>query len=67
MNPFKPTALAAVLFAIIATALPAAAHTGIHITDPYARVIAGNSVVFFRIGNHEDADDTLIAASSPLA
>ena len=60
----KLTLLAAV--AALA-ALPAFAHDGVHIIDPYARVIGPSGAVYFRIGSHEDADDTLISASSPDA
>lgn len=65
MRFFKPAAVAAAL--LLATILPAAAHNGIHVTDPYARVIGTSGVVFFLIGNHETTDDTLIGASSPVA
>jgi copper(I)-binding protein len=39
---------------------------GLHVTDPYARVIAGNGVVYFRISNDQDSDDTLLAAKSDI-
>lgn len=48
-------------------ALPANAHDGVHIIDPYARVIGPSGAVFFRIGNDEAVDDTLISAASPDA
>ena len=48
-------------------ALPACAHDGVHIIDPYARVIGPSGAVYFRIGNDEAVDDTLISASSPDA
>ncbi len=67
MRPIKFAALAAALLFTIATSLPAAAHKGIHIHDPYARVIGANGVVFLLIDNHEDADDILLSASSPVA
>ncbi len=47
-------------------ALPAAAD-GVHITDPYARVIGPSGVALFRILNQETSDDTLISATSPDA
>ena len=47
-------------------AMPAAAHNGIHIFDPYARIIAGNGVVYFMIDNHEASEDTLIAARTDI-
>lgn len=52
---------AALLFA-----LPATAHDGVHIADPYARIVQGNGVVYFRIDNHADAADRLISASSDV-
>ena len=48
-------------------ALPAYAHDGVHIIDPYARVIGPSGAVFFRIGNDEAVEDRLIAAASPDA
>ncbi|MGV8986609.1 MAG: copper chaperone PCu(A)C [Cypionkella sp.] len=48
-------------------ALPAAAHNGVHVIDPYARVIGPSGAAYFRIVNHETADDTLLSASSPDA
>ncbi len=48
-------------------ALPAAAHEGVHVIDPYARVIGPSGVVFFRIENHADVDDTLVSVTSPDA
>jgi copper(I)-binding protein len=48
-------------------ALPALAHDGVHIIDPYARVIGPSGAVFFRIGNDEAVEDTLISAASPDA
>ena len=41
-------------------ALPAYAHDGVHIIDPYARVIGPSGAVFFRIGN--DALEMLCVA-----
>ena len=48
-------------------ALPAYAHDGVHIIDPYARVIGPSGAVFFRIGNDEAVEDRLISAASPDA
>lgn len=48
-------------------ALPAAAHNGVHVIDPYARVIGPSGAAYFRIVNHETTDDTLLSASSPDA
>lgn len=48
-------------------ALPAAAQDGVHVTDPYARIIGPSGAAYFRIENHETADDALISATSPDA
>lgn len=48
-------------------ALPVAAHNGVHIIDPYARVIGPSGAAFFRIVNHETTDDVLLSATSPDA
>ena len=63
------TRLAAIaaLMALPLFALPAAAHNGVHILDPYARVIGPSGAAFFRIMNHETTDDTLLSATSPDA
>jgi periplasmic copper chaperone A len=53
---------AALLFA-----QPAAAHDGVMVADPYARFVNGSGVVYFRIDNHSDTDDRLIAAHSDLS
>ncbi len=66
MNRFQ-TAVAA--FAAL-IAMPAFAHNGVHINDPYARVMGGvgaSGAVFFEIENHQDADDRLISAASDVA
>jgi copper(I)-binding protein len=52
---------------VLAMTLPAAAHDGVHISDPYARVMVGNGSVYFMLNNHADADDVLLSASSPDA
>lgn len=52
---------AALLFA-----LPAFAHDGVHVADPYARFVQGNGVVYFRIDNHTDQPDRLISAESDI-
>ena len=57
--------LIATLAALLA--LPAYAHDGVHIIDPYARVIGPSGTVFFRIGNDEAVEDRLISATSPDA
>lgn len=48
-------------------ALPAAAHNGVHIIDPFARVIGPSGAAYFRIVNHSATEDTLISATSPDA
>ena len=48
-------------------ACPALAHDGVHIIDPYARVIGPSGAVYFRIGNDEAVEDTLLSAVSPDA
>ncbi|MDZ7905730.1 MAG: copper uptake system-associated protein [Cypionkella sp.] len=66
MNRFQ-TALAA--FAAL-IAMPAFAHDGVHINDPYARVtgkVGASGAVFFEIENHQDVDDRLISAASDAA
>ena len=52
---------------VLAMTLPAAAHDGVQISDPYARVMVGNGSVYFMLNNHADADDVLLSASSPDA
>lgn len=48
-------------------ALPAAAHDGVRVIDPYARVIGPSGVAYFRIANHETTGETLLSATSPEA
>ena len=50
---------------VLAMTLPAAAHDGVHISDPYARVMVGNGSVYFMLNNHADADDVLKAPPWP--
>lgn len=52
---------------LLAMTLPAAAHDGVHITDPYARILVGSGAVYFMVMNHAATDDVLVAASSPDA
>ena len=52
--------------AFFCSALPGLAHNGIHIHDPYARIIAGAGVVYFTIDNHEDQEDRLIGVASDI-
>jgi periplasmic copper chaperone A len=51
-------------------AMPALAHDGVHITDPYARVNGGpgaTGAIFLQIENHADVDDRLLGAKSDVA
>lgn len=51
-------------------ALPAFAHDGVHITDPYARVngaIGATGAIFLQIENHADVDERLLDAKSDVA
>lgn len=51
-------------------ALPALAHDGVHIHDPYARAQGGNGgsgAVYLMIENHATVDDTLLSVSSTIA
>ncbi len=63
----KRLSLAALAAALALAALPASAHQGIHVFDPYVRIVAGSGVVYFVIENHADQDDTLVAAASDAA
>lgn len=60
----KRTLIAAVAALL---AFPALAHDGVHIIDPYARVIGPSGAVYFRIGNDGAVEDRLISAASPDA
>jgi copper(I)-binding protein len=57
--------VAALLGALLAC--PAFAHEGVHVTDPFARIIGPSGAAYFRITNHSHHPDRLIAASSPQA
>lgn len=51
-------------------AVPALAHDGVHIADPYARVsgaTAQSGAIFMVIENHGSSEDRLIAATSDVA
>ena len=52
---------------LLALATPAYAHDGVHIVDPYARVLVGSGAVYFMMSNHSAVDDVLLSASSPDA
>jgi len=65
MKRFLITAALAVSFA-----LPAFAHDGVHVMDPYARASTGMSqsgAAFMRIVNHAGTDKRLIEAQSDVA
>jgi copper(I)-binding protein len=53
--------------ALVTLCVPAFAHDGVHIHDPYARILNGAGAVYFLIDNRADTPDVLIAASSPDA
>lgn len=66
MNRIQTTLAAFAAF----IAMPAFAHDGVHINNPYARVMGGvgaSGAVFFEIENHQTADDRLIAVASDVA
>ena len=48
-------------------ASPALADNGIHVSDPYARIISGSGVVYFMIDNHVASDDSLISVRTDIA
>jgi hypothetical protein len=49
-------------------AVPALAHDGPHIADPYARISpSGSGAVFLVIENHSAEDDRLVGAASDVA
>ena len=47
-------------------ATPTLADNGIHISDPYARILSGSGVAYFMIDNQQDSDDVLIAARTDI-
>lgn len=57
--------LAAAIGALLA--LPAFAHDGVHITDPFARFVGPSGAAYFRITNHAHETDRLVSARSPDA
>jgi periplasmic copper chaperone A len=62
----KLAKLCALTLLLLGLAHPAVAQDSIHIHDPYARVIMGSGVVFFRIDNRTDHDDVLLSATAPV-
>ncbi|MBD3786511.1 MAG: copper chaperone PCu(A)C [Sphingomonadales bacterium] len=71
MTRFKPfLAAAAVALSCSAFALPALAHDGVAVKDPYARVstmMSKSGAAFMVIENHSGTDDRLIKATSDVA
>ena len=61
--------LAALCAFVAAAAVPALAHDGVHIEDPWARFIPGarSSVVYMLIENHAAVEETLLSVSADLA
>ena len=53
--------------ATLAFALPALAHDGVHIDEPYARIGPNSGAVFFTIENHATVEEKLVAAHSDVA
>jgi copper(I)-binding protein len=51
---------------VLGLAMPAVADTGLTITDPYARILMGSGVVYFRVENTGDQGDTLLSASTKV-
>lgn len=61
--------LAAALAASL-LAMPALAHDGVHISEPYARVNGGEGAtgaIFLQIENHADVDERLLDVKSDVA
>jgi copper(I)-binding protein len=58
--------IAACAAALILPASLGFAHDGIHIHDPYARIIAGSGVVYFQIESMESVPDTLLSARTDI-
>lgn len=59
-----------IIAATIFFAVPAFAHDGVHIENPYARTnggIGATGAVFFEVMNHADVDDRLIGVASDVA
>lgn len=61
----KTLAAAAAVLGLSLVPLPAAAHDGVHINQPYARLSAQSGAVFMVIVNHAAGDDRLVAAAAP--
>ncbi|MCU0902012.1 MAG: copper chaperone PCu(A)C [Cypionkella sp.] len=56
--------------AVLAIATPVLAHEGVHVVDPYARVMGANAksgAAFMVIENHGKTDDRLLKATSDVA
>ncbi len=65
MFHFSQTLAAAAVALGLTLAVPAAAHDGVHINQPYARLSAQSGAVFMVIVNHAAGDDRLVAAAAP--
>jgi hypothetical protein len=63
----KRSLLATLGLVFAAIALPAFAEGGLHVVDPYARVIGPSGAAYFRLMNQESTDDVLVSATSPDA
>lgn len=53
--------------AVACFAVPALAHDGVHIVDPYAITGGASGAVFFTVENHQAQDDRLILAQTDAA
>ena len=60
----KTLSIAALVAVLLGAGMPAWADAGIRISDPYARILAGNGVVYFTIDNRQAQSDQMIAARS---
>lgn len=65
MFQFRLTLAAAAAALGLSLAVPATAHDGVHINQPYARLSAQSGAVFMVIVNHAAGDDRLVAAAAP--
>jgi copper(I)-binding protein len=62
MSAFRSALAALVLFA-----LPANAHDGVHVEDPYARATAQSGAVYMTIVNHSAEPDRLLSVRTDAA
>ena len=61
----KTLAAGAAALGLSLASLPVAAHDGVHVNQPYARLSAQSGGVFMVIVNHAAGDDRLVAAAAP--